>query len=306
MSLADPARFDSAPTPPAALAGRVAAAIAEERLGQRRRRLRFGFAIGAAAAAAAAIARPPRPARRETPGPEQHRHLRLPAEGREDLGEADPERLRDRDPHVREGRLLGHPLPGLPAQPRRRPALRRHLPLPLGRRELPDPELGARPLEDRTMEIEVGNRTFVANVSQGPTEPERRNDNEEDTRDRGDRRDRAGAGPRRLRQRRLGRGTTAAGRRLERRLDRGRDNHLRPPAVDRRRRLGPVARQGDRRLAGASPSTTSTRTRARRRAATGPAPRPGRRCSAAGAPRADGRPRPRCWARRSARTAGCR
>jgi Putative zinc-finger len=53
MSLADPARFETAPVPPASLGVRVAAAIARERLGRRRRRLRLGLAIGGAAAAAA-------------------------------------------------------------------------------------------------------------------------------------------------------------------------------------------------------------------------------------------------------------
>jgi hypothetical protein len=53
LSLADPARFESAPSLPRSLAPRVAAAIARERLGLRRRRLRFGLALGGAAAAAA-------------------------------------------------------------------------------------------------------------------------------------------------------------------------------------------------------------------------------------------------------------
>jgi hypothetical protein len=57
MSLADPARFDTAPALPSALAARVAAAIGRERLSRRRRRTGFGFAMaGATAAVAAALA----------------------------------------------------------------------------------------------------------------------------------------------------------------------------------------------------------------------------------------------------------
>jgi hypothetical protein len=55
MALADPARFDNSPTPPAALAARVGATIGRERRTQRRRRVRFGFAFGGAAAVAAAV-----------------------------------------------------------------------------------------------------------------------------------------------------------------------------------------------------------------------------------------------------------
>ncbi len=55
MSLADPARFESAPALPAALGARVAASIVKERLSRRRRRMRFGFAFGGAAAALAAV-----------------------------------------------------------------------------------------------------------------------------------------------------------------------------------------------------------------------------------------------------------
>jgi Putative zinc-finger len=72
MSLADPARFESAPQLPASLGARVAAAIARERLGRRRRRLRFGLALGGAAAAVAtAIVLLVLPGG-ETAGPEQH------------------------------------------------------------------------------------------------------------------------------------------------------------------------------------------------------------------------------------------
>jgi hypothetical protein len=53
MSLADPARFDTTPTPPRTLGARVAGAIAAERLRQRRRRRRFGLSAGVAAAAVA-------------------------------------------------------------------------------------------------------------------------------------------------------------------------------------------------------------------------------------------------------------
>src|SRR4051812_2820511 len=55
MSLADPARFERAPSPPPSLAARVAAAIGAERLKLRRRRVRFGLAFGGAAAVAAAV-----------------------------------------------------------------------------------------------------------------------------------------------------------------------------------------------------------------------------------------------------------
>ncbi len=56
LSLADAARFESAPVPPPSLAGRVATAIGRERREQRRRRTtRFGIALGGAAATAAAV-----------------------------------------------------------------------------------------------------------------------------------------------------------------------------------------------------------------------------------------------------------
>ena len=72
MSLADPARFDSAPQLPATLGARVAAMIARERLGQRRRRLRIGLAFGGAAAAiATALVLLVLPGE-EAAGPEQH------------------------------------------------------------------------------------------------------------------------------------------------------------------------------------------------------------------------------------------
>jgi hypothetical protein len=53
MSLADPARFDNAPALPAGLAGRVAAAIGQERRTVRRRRFGYSLALGGAAAAVA-------------------------------------------------------------------------------------------------------------------------------------------------------------------------------------------------------------------------------------------------------------
>lgn len=56
LPLADPAHFDTAPTPPPALADRVAATIRAERRAQKRRRWRFGFGLGAATAAAATAA----------------------------------------------------------------------------------------------------------------------------------------------------------------------------------------------------------------------------------------------------------
>ena len=72
LSLADPARFEAAPVPPASLAARVAAAIARERLTRRRRRMRFGLALsGAVAAAAVAVALLVLPGGGSA-GPEQH------------------------------------------------------------------------------------------------------------------------------------------------------------------------------------------------------------------------------------------
>jgi hypothetical protein len=72
MSLADPARFESAPQLPATLGARVAAAIARERLGRRRRRFRFGLALGGAAAAAAVALVLLVGGGGEATGPEQH------------------------------------------------------------------------------------------------------------------------------------------------------------------------------------------------------------------------------------------
>lgn len=72
MSLADPARFESAPALPAALGARVAASIAKERLSRRRRRLRFGLAFGGAAAAVAAVLVLLVLPGEEAAGPEQH------------------------------------------------------------------------------------------------------------------------------------------------------------------------------------------------------------------------------------------
>ena len=73
MSLADPARFETTPSPPPSLAARVAAAIGGERLRRRRRRrVRFGLAFGGAAAVAtAALVLLVLPGD-ETAGPEQH------------------------------------------------------------------------------------------------------------------------------------------------------------------------------------------------------------------------------------------
>jgi Putative zinc-finger len=72
MALADPARFDSAPVPPPALARRVATAVGAERSRERRRRFRLGFALGGAAAAAAAVLVLLVLPGGESPGPEQH------------------------------------------------------------------------------------------------------------------------------------------------------------------------------------------------------------------------------------------
>src|SRR4051795_11191676 len=72
LSLADPARFNTPPAPPATLGARVAAAIGVERLKERRRRLRFGLGFGAAAAVAAvALVLLVLPGD-EAAGPEQH------------------------------------------------------------------------------------------------------------------------------------------------------------------------------------------------------------------------------------------
>jgi hypothetical protein len=72
MSLADPARFESAPALPATLGARVAASIVKERLARRGRRLRFGLAFGGAAATLAAVLVLLVLPGGETAGPEQH------------------------------------------------------------------------------------------------------------------------------------------------------------------------------------------------------------------------------------------
>jgi anti-sigma factor RsiW len=73
LSLADPARFDSAPLPPPSLAVRVAAAIGRERLAGRRRRTRLGLAFaGAAAAAIVAVALIVLPGDGGSTSPERH------------------------------------------------------------------------------------------------------------------------------------------------------------------------------------------------------------------------------------------
>jgi hypothetical protein len=72
MSLADPARFDAAPSPPPALAGRIAATIGGERRRQRRRRAGFGLAFGGAAAAVATVFVLLVLPGEEAPGPERH------------------------------------------------------------------------------------------------------------------------------------------------------------------------------------------------------------------------------------------
>jgi hypothetical protein len=56
LPLAEPERFDSAPTPPPSLADRVMATIRTERRKGRRRRLRLGLALSGATAAVAAAA----------------------------------------------------------------------------------------------------------------------------------------------------------------------------------------------------------------------------------------------------------
>jgi predicted anti-sigma-YlaC factor YlaD len=73
MTLADPARFESAPSPPASLAARVAVAIGAEQLKERRRRrARFSLAFGGAAAVAAAVVVLLVLPGDEAAGPEQH------------------------------------------------------------------------------------------------------------------------------------------------------------------------------------------------------------------------------------------
>ncbi len=71
MSLADPARFDTTPALPAALAGRVSAAIGHERQTRQRRRLSFSLALGGASAALAALLVIFVFSAASTPGPEQ-------------------------------------------------------------------------------------------------------------------------------------------------------------------------------------------------------------------------------------------
>src|SRR6476646_2711379 len=53
MPLADPERFGTAPTPPPALADRIATTISAERRSERRRRARLGLALSGATAAVA-------------------------------------------------------------------------------------------------------------------------------------------------------------------------------------------------------------------------------------------------------------
>ncbi len=72
MSLANPDLFDTAPTPPAGLARRVAGAVGRERRARRRRRVGYGLAlVGASAATAAVLAIFVLGGATET-GPEQH------------------------------------------------------------------------------------------------------------------------------------------------------------------------------------------------------------------------------------------
>jgi Putative zinc-finger len=56
LPLAEPERFDTAPTPPPSLADQIVATIRAERRKGRRRRLRLGLAFGGVTAAAAAAA----------------------------------------------------------------------------------------------------------------------------------------------------------------------------------------------------------------------------------------------------------
>jgi hypothetical protein len=72
LSLADPARFEAAPSPPPALGARVAAAVGAERRRERRRRAGFGLAFGGAAAAVATVLVLLVLPGDGAPGPEQH------------------------------------------------------------------------------------------------------------------------------------------------------------------------------------------------------------------------------------------
>lgn len=72
LSLADPARFESAPEPPPSLGRRVAAAVGAERRKEKRRRVGFGLAFGGAAAAVATVLVLLVLPGGGSPGPEEH------------------------------------------------------------------------------------------------------------------------------------------------------------------------------------------------------------------------------------------
>ena len=165
MSLADPARFESAPKLPASLSARVAGAIARERLGRRRRRLRFGLALGGATAAVAtALVLLVLPGG-GTAGPEQHVTFTSLPKGTKISAKLIPDAFGTEIHMYVKGVVLRDPLPRLPAQPRRQAALRRHLPLSLG-------DDGSFPIlssaldlsKTEAMEVRVGDRSYFATV----------------------------------------------------------------------------------------------------------------------------------------------
>ena len=226
-----------------------------------------------------------RPARRRRRRARAARRVRLAAGRGQDRRHARTARLRHRDPHVRQGRPLGHPLPRLPARP-----ARRH-----GSRPAPSATAGAttptpcsarpRPLPHR------GDRRPRRQPE--PSSPR--------SSDRGDCRPQPKTGGRDVSRTTYafallaiaaalaiagcGSSATAAQRRrLRRRQQKRRRLEQRPataaqvaaaapeaasPVADRRQR--PQGRHGAGRLRRASPSTTSTKTRARPRPATAPA-----------------------------------
>ena len=109
----------------------------------------FRFGLGGAVAAAvvaALLAIVVLPIGGGESSPAQEVQLRLRAEWGEHRRNPRTPRLRHRDPHVREGHPLRHPLPRLPARRRRADLLGGQLPLPLGRRLGGRAQLGARSL----------------------------------------------------------------------------------------------------------------------------------------------------------------
>ena len=124
LPLADPARIEQpAVRPPADLGARIEAQIAAESAREGRASggaVASGSGFGGAAAAAAVAARPGdrRPADRRGKFARAGGRVRLRAEWGEHQRNPRTPRLRHRDPHVREGHPLRHPLPRLPARRR--------------------------------------------------------------------------------------------------------------------------------------------------------------------------------------------